>query len=119
MTGYLGVKTVPPRKRPLPAPRTKVAKPQPRVLEHVRYGLGKLISVRLADNCDRLAVVKFGDGMRRVLQLRQQYCLSNIASLISAPPVPKVVQIKTAVSRVGEEPDNDLSSSDKPSKTAT
>jgi hypothetical protein len=88
---YLGVKTVPPRKRPLPAER-KPQQPRPefRVLEHMRYGQGKLVSVRQLDYGDYVAVVRFGDGTERSLQLCQRYWLSNIASLIPVPrPVSK------------------------------
>lgn len=84
--GYGGIKTV--RKpRELPRPKPEKVKLE-RVVEHVRYGKGKPIEVRQLDNAEYALVVKFGDGVERVLRLEQKYWLSNIASLIPAPPAP-------------------------------
>jgi hypothetical protein len=113
MTGdrYLGLTTVPPRKRSPAKPRvrTKISKPQPRLLEHVRYGEGKLVWVRQLDSGDCVVSVKFGDGTERVLQLRQQYWISDIASLIPAlTPTPKPLKHKPTASHA----DDDLSAND-------
>lgn len=88
--GYLGLKTAPPRKRSPSQPRvrTKVSKAKPRLLEHVHYGQGKLVGVRHLDSGDYVATVKFGDGAERAIQLRQQYWVSDIASVIPEPPKP-------------------------------
>lgn len=86
MTDQFGVKTVRPRKRALPAgSKAKAPKPQLHTIEHVRYGEGKLVFVRQLDSGEHIALVKFGDGVERILRLRQQYWLTDIAPLIPTP----------------------------------
>jgi hypothetical protein len=69
--------------------RTKVSKPEPRLLEHVRYGQGKLVCVRQLDSGDYVVVVQFADGAERVIRLDQSFWTSDIASLIPAPTKPR------------------------------
>lgn len=103
MTGdrYAGSKFIPPR-RVLPKLKPKEAPLEPRLLEHVRYGLGKLIGVRQLDNGDYAVVVKFGDGATRVLRLEQRYWVTNIASLIPARRAAKAKAVEVEEITDGE-----------------
>jgi hypothetical protein len=90
MTRRPEFRVVPPSLKPEPAAkrRSRKAKSETRSLEHVRYGEGKLVWVRQLDSGDYVVSVKFGDGAERVIQLRQQYWVSDIRDLIPEPSKP-------------------------------
>ncbi len=79
-------RVIPPRE---PKP-TKPKKPRaaPQFIEHVRFGLGRVLAVRQIDGTDDsyMADVKFTDGTSRTLLLVQRVWLTDIAPLIPEPP---------------------------------
>jgi hypothetical protein len=77
-----------PRKRSSASPKVKTPKPEPRLVEHVHFGRGKVLGVRQLDNGDHAATVRFSDGTERVLQLQQRFWLTDTATLIPVPPKP-------------------------------
>jgi hypothetical protein len=83
---------------PVPAAPAKVRKPKaaPRHIEHVRYGMGRVLAVRQIDGTDDgyMADVRFADGITRTLLLVQRVWISDIAGLIPEPPKPRLAQIK-------------------------
>lgn len=115
----MGIKTIRPRKRaPAASKPNKKEKSEPPVLEHARYGHGKVVGLRKLDNGDHVATVRFDDGVERLLQLQQQYWLSDIRDLIPSPskasrcvaePEPLDEGDEPAVS--GDSPDADSSES--------
>jgi hypothetical protein len=84
------------------APREpKAVKPRkpkaaPRHIEHVRYGMGRVLAVRQIDGSDDgyMADVRFADGTVRTLLLVQRVWISDIAPLIPEPPKPRLAQVK-------------------------
>lgn len=60
-----------------------------RELEHVRYGRGVILELRQLDGGEYAAAVRFGDRVVRVLRLEQRYWVTNVASLLPAPPKPE------------------------------
>jgi hypothetical protein len=76
-----------------PAAAKKTAKPEPRLLVHVALGQGVLLGVRELDSGTTVASVRFDDGSERILQLQQQYWLTDLTGLISAPTKPSRRQV--------------------------
>ncbi|MGA7401660.1 MAG: hypothetical protein WCC99_04310 [Candidatus Sulfotelmatobacter sp.] len=85
MTGYSGynVKTIPPARREPIKPRGR-PKLDLRPVEHVCFGLGRVLAIRQIDGSDDgyMADVKFADGTTRTLLLIQRVWLTDIAPLI-------------------------------------
>ena len=80
------------------APREpKAIKPRkpksaPRFIEHVRYGLGRVLGVRQIDGSanDFVVGMKFGDGSTRTILLLPHLWLCDIQNLIPKPPKPRL-----------------------------
>lgn len=102
MTGT-AFRVIRPRKRAPAKPKLKAPTPEPRVLEHVHFGHGKLVGLRQLDNGDRTVQVEFGDGATRTIRLDQSYWITPISELLPAPPTP--------IRRVAK-PQNDASDAD-------
>jgi len=74
------------------APREpKAVKPRkpksaPRFIEHVHFGLGRVLALRQIDGTNNyMADIRFGDGSTRTLLLIQRVWISDIAPLIPEP----------------------------------
>ena len=65
----------------------KTVKPQPLHAEHIRYGLGEILSVRQLDGGGVfVADVKFADGTQRTIRLAPQYWVGDTTGLILTTP---------------------------------
>ncbi len=106
MTGT-AFKVIRPRKRAPAKPKVKTPKPEPRVVEHVRYGPGKVLGVRQLDNGDHAVQVEFGDGTTRTLVLDQTFWVTSIRSLLPSKPVRCPAKPKPEPMEVTEDAEND------------
>lgn len=52
--------------------------------EHKTFGIGTVVRVREVDGGEFVATLRFENGLERVLQLRQQYWDTDIATLTPA-----------------------------------
>src|SRR5437899_3018296 len=81
-----------------------LVKPKPLSAEHVRYGVGQVLSVRELDNAGGVFVadVKFADGTQRTIRLAPQFWVGDISNLISSPPPPPPKRVRRAKKKRAE-----------------
>jgi hypothetical protein len=76
----------PVRKPPLATKRNR-AKPKSFAIHHVKFGPGKLVGLHTGVSGVPLIDVIFADGTRRTLQLRAEFFVTPIASVLALLPL--------------------------------
>jgi hypothetical protein len=82
------VRVIAPREPKAAKPRKPKAAPQS--IEHVAFGVGRVLAVRQVDGTNGyIADLKFHDGVSRTIRLDQVFWVNDINPLIPMPPKPR------------------------------